>query len=391
MVRFWTNPFCLFPCIRNMASLTLRNIHKRFGKTAVLSGIDLDVADGEFAVIVGPSGCGKSTLLRTIAGLEEIDTGTITIGETDVSRFPPSERGIAMVFQSYALYPHMTVYDNMSFGMKIAGAAAAEIDQAVRAAAETLGLTALLERKPKELSGGQRQRTAIGRAIVRRPRIFLFDEPLSNLDASLRVKMRHEIARLHETLETTIIYVTHDQVEAMTLADRIVVLRDGCIEQTGSPNELYKYPANRFVAGFIGSPAMNFLAGVVVDRRLDTTTVRLHSGATIQVNGVVGALPPDTPVTLGIRPEHLATGGDHNLLETQIMLVEPLGSHSYVYLETPDAEDLLIFRASGEFGFAKGDRLTVCLAADHCHLFGKDGKELRHTPSGNLTTSQGDH
>ncbi|MEP7154066.1 MAG: sn-glycerol-3-phosphate ABC transporter ATP-binding protein UgpC, partial [Nitrospira sp.] len=360
-----------------MASLTLRNIHKSFGKTAVLSGIDLDVADGEFAVIVGPSGCGKSTLLRTIAGLEEIDQGTIKIGETDVSRLSPSERGIAMVFQSYALYPHMTVYANMSFGMKIAGASPAEIDQAVRAAADTLGLTALLERKPKELSGGQRQRTAIGRAIVRRPRIFLFDEPLSNLDASLRVKMRHEIARLHETLETTIIYVTHDQVEAMTLADRIVVLRDGLIEQTGSPNELYKYPANRFVAGFIGSPAMNFLSGFVVESRADITTVRLTSGTTIRVNAVAGELPLDTPVTLGIRPEHLVTGGDHNLVETKVNLVEPLGSHSYVYLETPDADDLLIFRASGDFGFAKGDKLLICLAEDHCYLFGKDGKELR--------------
>lgn len=374
-----------------MASLTLRNIHKSFGKTAVLSGIDLDVADGEFAVIVGPSGCGKSTLLRAIAGLEEIDKGTIKIGETDVSRLPPSERGIAMVFQSYALYPHMTVYDNMSFGMKIAGASTEEIDQAVRAAADTLGLTALLERKPKELSGGQRQRTAIGRAIVRRPRIFLFDEPLSNLDASLRVKMRHEIARLHETLETTMIYVTHDQVEAMTLADRIVVLREGCIEQTGSPNELYKYPANRFVAGFIGSPAMNFLSGFVVGSRQDTTTVRLESGTTIEVNAVAEELPLDTPVTLGIRPEHLTTGGDRNLVETEVKLVEPLGSHSYVYLETPDADELLIFRASGDFGCGKGDRLTLCISADHCHLFGKDGSELRQKPSGNLTTSQGDH
>ncbi len=382
MGRFWTNPSCLFPCICVMASLTLRNIHKSFGKTAVLSGIDLDVADGEFAVIVGPSGCGKSTLLRTIAGLEEIDQGTIKIGETDVSRLSPSERGIAMVFQSYALYPHMTVYENMSFGMTIAGASAAEIDQAVRMAADTLGLTVLLERKPKELSGGQRQRTAIGRAIVRRPRIFLFDEPLSNLDASLRVKMRHEIARLHETLETTIIYVTHDQVEAMTLADRIVVLRDGCIEQTGSPNELYKYPANRFVAGFIGSPAMNFLSGFVVESRQDTTTVRLTSGTTIQVNAGAGELPQDTPVTLGIRPEHLTVGGDHNLVETKVNLVEPLGSHSYVYLETPDADDLLIFRASGDFGLAKGDKLTICLAEDHCFLFGKDGKELRRKSSG---------
>ena len=374
-----------------MASLTLRNIHKSFGKTDVLSGVDLDVADGEFSVIVGPSGCGKSTLLRIIAGLEDIDKGTINIGDTDVSMLPPSERGIAMVFQSYALYPHMTVYENMSFGMKIAGAPAEEIDRAVRAAAHTLGLTALLDRKPKELSGGERQRTAIGRATVRRPRIFLFDEPLSNLDASLRVKMRHEFARLHDTLETTMIYVTHDQVEAMTLGDRIVVLRDGLVEQTGSPNELYKYPANRFVAGFIGSPAMNFLAGSVVGSRPDTTIVRLESGTRIQVNAGSGELSLDSPVTLGIRPEHLATGGNHNLVETEIKLVEPLGSHSYVYLETPDADEPLIFRGSGDFRGAKGDRLTVCISADNCHLFGEDGKELRQKPFGNITANQGDH
>jgi len=374
-----------------MASLTLRNIHKRFGQTAVLSGIDLEVADGEFAVIVGPSGCGKSTLLRTIAGLEDIDEGTIRIGETEVTTLPPAKRGIAMVFQSYALYPHMTVYENMSFGMKIAGASAKEIDRAVRAAAGTLGLTALLNRKPRELSGGQRQRAAIGRATVRRPNIFLFDEPLSNLDASLRVKMRQEFARLHDTLETTMIYVTHDQVEAMTLADRIVVLRDGRIEQTGSPHELYTYPANRFVAGFIGSPSMNFLAGSVVDSRPEKTLVRLASGTTIQVNAGSGELPQDSPVTLGIRPEHLTMGGDDNLIETTVTLVEPLGSHSYVYLDTPDAEEPLIYRGSGDFRGTKGDRLTVCIPADSCHLFGKDGKGLRQTPSENILANQGDH
>lgn len=374
-----------------MASLTLRNIHKSFGKTAVLSGIDLDVADGEFAVIVGPSGCGKSTLLRIIAGLEDINKGTVKIGETDVTMRPPSERGIAMVFQSYALYPHMTVYENMSFGMKIAKAPAEEIDQAVRAAASTLGLTSLLDRKPKELSGGQRQRAAIGRATVRRPKIFLFDEPLSNLDASLRVKMRQEFSRLHDTLETTMIYVTHDQVEAMTLADRIVVLRDGLVEQTGSPNELYQYPSNRFVAGFIGSPAMNFLAGSVVESLPDTTIVRLKSGTTIQVNAGSEELPPDSSVTLGIRPEHLATRGDHNVVETEVMLVEPLGSHSYVYLETPDADEPLVFRGAGDFCGAKGDRVTVCISADHCHIFGEDGKKLRKKPFRNITTNQGDH
>ncbi len=370
-----------------MASLTLRNIHKSFGDTEVLSRVDLDVADGEFVVIVGPSGCGKSTLLRTIAGLENIDEGTIKIDETDVSILPPSKRGIAMVFQSYALYPHMTVYENMSFGMKIAGAPAEEIDQAVRGAADTLGLATLLERKPKELSGGQRQRTAIGRAIVRRPRIFLFDEPLSNLDASLRVKMRHEIARLHDMLETTMIYVTHDQAEAMTLADRIVVLRDGLVEQIGSPNELYSYPVNRFVAGFIGSPAMNFLAGSLVESCQDKTLVRLESGITIQVNAGSRELPQDSPVTLGIRPEHLTTGGDNNLVETEIKLVEPLGSHSYVYLETLEFHEQLVFRASGDFRSAKGDRMSVCISADNSHLFAEDDKSLRQQPSGNTTTN----
>ena len=370
-----------------MASLTLRNVHKSFGQTTVLSGIDLDVTDGEFTVIVGPSGCGKSTLLRTIAGLENLDKGTITIGKIDVTSLPPSKRGIAMVFQSYALYPHMTVYENMSFGMKIAGAPAKEIDLAVRAAAETLGLTTLLERKPRELSGGQRQRAAIGRATVRRPSIFLFDEPLSNLDASLRVRMRHEFARLHDMLETTMIYVTHDQVEAMTLADRIVVLRDGLIEQTGSPDELYTYPANLFVAGFIGSPAMNFLAGSVVDSRKDHTIVRLASETMIQVNTGSEELSPNSPVTLGIRPEHLTSGGEHNLVETTVTLVEPLGSHSYVYLEMPDADEPLILREAGDFRGKKGDRLTVSIPADHCHLFGEDGKGLRQKPSGNMTAS----
>jgi multiple sugar transport system ATP-binding protein len=374
-----------------MASLTLRNIHKRFGATAVLSGVDLDVADGEFMVIGGPSGCGKSTLLRIIAGLEEIDEGTIAIGETDVTHFSPSKRRIAMVFQSYALYPHMTVYENMSFGMKIAGASAEDIDRAVRAAAHTLGLTALLDRKPRELSGGQRQRAAIGRATVRRPSIFLFDEPLSNLDASLRVKMRHEFARLHETLETTMIYVTHDQVEAMTLADRIVVLRDGRIEQTGSPNELYQYPANRFVAGFIGSPSMNFLAGFVVEGHPDHMSVRLKSGTTILVKAGSRKLSPGSPVTLGIRPEHLTTACDHNYLETEVTLVEPLGSHAYIYLNTPDADEPLVFRAPGDFAGMKGDKLAVCLPSDLCHLFEENGNALRHNHSATTPAGQGDY
>ena len=242
-----------------MADVRLTGVTKRFGTTEVLKGIDLDIADGEFVVFVGPSGCGKSTLLRTIAGLEDASGGDIAIGGRTVNALSPSDRGIAMVFQSYALYPHMTVYENMAFGLKLAKADKAEIDRRVRAAAETLNITDYLERKPKALSGGQRQRVAIGRAIVREPEVFLFDEPLSNLDAALRVRMRYEFAALHERLKTTMIYVTHDQVEAMTLADRIVVLNGGVIEQVGAPMELYERPRNLFVAEFIGSPKMNLI------------------------------------------------------------------------------------------------------------------------------------
>ena len=243
-----------------MAELSLKNIHKSFGDTKVIHGVDLEVEAGEFTVFVGPSGCGKSTLLRMIAGLEGVTSGSVAIGGTEVTHSDPSDRGVTMVFQSYALYPHMSVYDNMAFSLKMNGAGAAEIDSRVRKAADVLGLHDLLERKPKALSGGQRQRVAIGRSIVREPKIFLFDEPLSNLDAELRVQMRLEIAKLHQDLGATMIYVTHDQVEAMTLADKIVILRDGLIEQVGAPQELYADPDNMFVGGFIGSPKMNFFA-----------------------------------------------------------------------------------------------------------------------------------
>ncbi len=248
-----------------MAGLSIENARKSFGKTQVLRGVSIEVADGEFAVIVGPSGCGKSTLLRAVAGLEELTAGRIAIGSRDVTDLPPSARGIAMVFQSYALYPHLTVYENMAFALRIARTEKGAIDAAVRRAATILNIEGLLERKPAALSGGQRQRVAIGRAIVRQPDIFLFDEPLSNLDADLRVRMRYEFAALHKTLGTTTLYVTHDQVEAMTLADRIIVLRDGMIEQVGSPRELYDHPANIFVAQFLGTPRMNILAAKVAD------------------------------------------------------------------------------------------------------------------------------
>ncbi|WP_295708007.1 sn-glycerol-3-phosphate ABC transporter ATP-binding protein UgpC, partial [uncultured Brevundimonas sp.] len=281
-----------------MADVQLTGIEKRFGEARVLKGLDLAIADGEFVVFVGPSGCGKSTLLRTIAGLETADAGEIAIGGRRVNDAEPAERGVAMVFQSYALYPHMTVYENMAFGLTLAKADKGEIDRRVRAAAEVLNISGELDRKPKALSGGQRQRVAIGRAIVREPEVFLFDEPLSNLDAALRVKMRYEFARLHRTLGTTMIYVTHDQVEAMTLADRIVVLRSGVIEQVGAPLELYEHPANLFVAGFIGSPRMNILSGVIEQATASGALVRLEGGERVHAAVDASQAAPGDPVSL---------------------------------------------------------------------------------------------
>ncbi len=299
-----------------MAGLILRNVAKSYETTKVIESIDLEIKDGEFVVFVGPSGCGKSTLLRMIAGLEEISSGTITIGDQIVNEVAPAKRGVSMVFQTYALYPHMTVYRNMAFGLKQAKTPKDEIDQRVRNAAEILEISSLLDRTPKALSGGQRQRVAIGRAIVREPEVFLFDEPLSNLDAALRVQTRIEIARLHERLGTTMIYVTHDQVEAMTLADKIVVLRDGNIEQIGSPIELYRNPSNMFVAQFIGSPKMNFFDS---DDLTDAGRALINSRADI----------------LGIRPEHfivVPTGS--GVIQGKPNLVEPLGEYALVHCET---------------------------------------------------------
>tara|TARA_Y200000002_G_C22664071_1_gene657156 strand:+ start:1131 stop:2159 length:1029 start_codon:yes stop_codon:yes gene_type:complete len=299
-----------------MAGLILRNVAKSYEATKVIESIDLEIKDGEFVVFVGPSGCGKSTLLRMIAGLEEISSGTITIGDQIVNEVAPAKRGVSMVFQTYALYPHMTVYRNMAFGLKQAKTPKDEIDQRVRNAAEILEISSLLDRTPKALSGGQRQRVAIGRAIVREPEVFLFDEPLSNLDAALRVQTRIEIARLHERLGTTMIYVTHDQVEAMTLADKIVVLRDGNIEQIGSPIELYRNPSNMFVAQFIGSPKMNFFDS---DDLTDAGRALINSRADI----------------LGIRPEHfivVPTGS--GVIQGKPNLVEPLGEYALVHCET---------------------------------------------------------
>ncbi len=333
-----------------MSGVVLKDIRKSYGQVNIIHGVDLEIKKGEFVVFVGPSGCGKSTLLRMIAGLEEITSGDMFIDGDQVNDMPPSKRGIAMVFQSYALYPHMTVYDNMAFGMRIAKASAEEIDKRVRAAAEILQLTNYLARLPKALSGGQRQRVAIGRAIVRNPKVFLFDEPLSNLDAALRVATRIEIAKLHESMSDAImIYVTHDQVEAMTLADRIVVLSAGKIEQVGTPLELYESPQSLFVAGFIGSPKMNLLGGALAK--------------------------PFNCTTVGIRPEHLeiVAGGGH--WTGTVIHTEKLGADSFIYMDI-GADEPMTVRENGTTTYKTGDRVSVKAADGRLHRFGEDGRPV---------------
>ncbi|MCJ2024785.1 ABC transporter ATP-binding protein [Methylobacterium sp. J-067] len=315
-----------------MASVGIREVRKAFGSTNVLHGVSVDIRDGEFVILVGPSGCGKSTLLRMIAGLENISGGEIRIGERVVNDVPPKERDIAMVFQNYALYPHLTVRENMAFSMRIRKAAASEIDQRVARAAQILGLAPLLDRYPRQLSGGQRQRVAMGRAIVRDPQVFLFDEPLSNLDAKLRVAMRTEIKELHQRLKTTTIYVTHDQIEAMTMADRIVVMHDGIVEQIGPPLDLYDRPDNLFVAGFIGSPAMNFIPGQV--RSNGHLAFVAEGGLTIPLKDAPSG-SEGRPLILGIRPEHFDLAPDG--LAAEVVVVEPTGS-----------ETMLAVRAGGQ-------------------------------------------
>jgi lactose/L-arabinose transport system ATP-binding protein len=317
-----------------MTGVTLNRVVKRYGDVQVIHGVDLDIQDGEFCVFVGPSGCGKSTLLRMVAGLEETSDGTIRIGARDVTKADPAERGVAMVFQTYALYPHMTVAENMGFGLKMTGHPKAEIDSKVREASRILKLDEYLARKPKALSGGQRQRVAIGRAIVRGPEVFLFDEPLSNLDAELRVEMRVEIARLHREIGATMIYVTHDQVEAMTLADKIVVLRSGRVEQVGAPLDLYHDPDNKFVAGFIGSPAMNFVQGTTgIDGMVES------KGLGSPVKLTMRLPQAGAPVTLGLRPQHLSlANGDTHVVE----VTEALGGVSYIHVSAPSGEKLVV-------------------------------------------------
>lgn len=354
-----------------MADVRLTGVTKRFGTTEVLKGIDLEIADGEFVVFVGPSGCGKSTLLRTIAGLEEATGGEIAIHGNRVNDLSPSDRGIAMVFQSYALYPHMSVYENMAFGLKLAKADKAEIDRRVRAAAETLNITDYLERKPKALSGGQRQRVAIGRAIVREPQVFLFDEPLSNLDAALRVRMRYEFASLHERLKTTMIYVTHDQVEAMTLADRIVVLNGGRVEQVGAPMELYEHPRNLFVAEFIGSPKVNLIPGEVVEASATGARVKTAQGDTLTLTVDAATARPGDAVTVGIRPEHLGLAGDAGAITATVTFAETLGHATYAYVAY--GETALTVQLPGDVRPQVGKAVALNLPAGQAHLFDATG------------------
>jgi multiple sugar transport system ATP-binding protein len=353
-----------------LADLQLSKVVKRFGGVEVIHGIDLDIRDGEFVVFVGPSGCGKSTLLRMIAGLEDITAGEVRIDGTVVNEVPAARRGLAMVFQSYALYPHMSVRKNLAFGLETIGAPKAEITRKVTQAADILRITELLDRKPGQLSGGQRQRVAIGRAIVREPRIFLFDEPLSNLDAELRMQMRVEINRLHRRLGATSIFVTHDQVEAMTLADRIVVLRKGVVEQVGSPLDLYNHPANLFVAGFIGSPRMNFLKGTVAATSGTSATVALDAGPRLEVDTL---RPPvnGAEVTLGVRPEDLLVSDGPGSFPGEVQIAEQMGGETYVYAALADGTTLTV-EIKGQAAVRAGDRLSLAVAPGRAHLFGAD-------------------
>lgn len=357
-----------------MATVQLKNIVKRYDDVEVIKGVDLAIDDREFVVFVGPSGCGKSTLLRMIAGLEAISGGELLIDGVRVNDMPPARRELAMVFQSYALYPHMSVADNMGFSLRLKGMGRSERMTKVREAARILQLEPLLDRKPRALSGGQRQRVAIGRAIVRNPKVFLFDEPLSNLDAALRVQMRLELARLHEQLAATMIYVTHDQIEAMTLADKIVVLQGGVVEQVGSPLELYHHPANLFVAGFIGSPKMNFLPVSVADADASGVRVNLGDGAAATVPVADSGLTGEASLTLGVRPEHLRVD-EQGQLRGEVMVIERLGGETYLFVQIgPD--QLLVVKDDGETPVRLHDRIGIAVDGERCHLFGEGGVAL---------------
>lgn len=363
--------------------LSLQSLHKSFGQTCVIPHVDLDIQAGEFVVFVGPSGCGKSTLLRLIAGLEDATQGHIYIDGEEVTHTAPAERGIAMVFQSYALYPHMTVEENMSFGLRMNGVDKAERKQRVDAAADILQLTPYLNRKPKELSGGQRQRVAIGRAIVRNPKIFLFDEPLSNLDAELRVEMRLQIAKLHKQLgDASMIYVTHDQVEAMTMADRIAILNAGEVVQFGSPMSLYQHPVNQFVAGFIGSPKMNFLKAVLKQPDAKDTIVQLSSGQCVSLPIDTSRSDKGDAVTLGIRPEDLHANGEAaNPIQLQVDVVEQLGARSYFYGMAEGSERFVAESKANSFANNhKHETLSLSFASQRAYLFDSEGVAYSRQP-----------
>lgn len=374
-----------------MTSIVLSGIHKAYGDNPeVLREVNLEISKGEFCVFIGPSGCGKSTLLRMIAGLEEVTRGDLFIGGEKMNEVSPAKRGIAMVFQSYALFPHMSVYENIAFGLRLSKVGNAEIDSRVREVARILQLEPYLERKPKALSGGQRQRVAIGRAIVRQPKAFLFDEPLSNLDTSLRVQTRIEIARLHKRFpDASMVYVTHDQVEAMTLADKIVLLhtgsdvaRKGSLAQVGTPMELFHRPRNLFTAGFIGSPKMNFMAASLVESHPQISTVRTHGGALLKVAVDSTRLQAGSPVTLGIRPEHIVAAGEADQsIECTIDLVERLGTTTYLYTRYAGLENdsEFVAAAPGDVTFANAERLLLGLPSHALHLFDAEGDALVRT------------
>jgi multiple sugar transport system ATP-binding protein len=350
-----------------MASVNISNVQKAYGSMRVIHGVDVDINDGEFVVLVGPSGCGKSTLLRMIAGLETISGGDISIGSRVVNDMPPKQRDIAMVFQSYALYPHMTVSENMAFSLRLKGASPEEKKEKVAQAAAILGLESLLERYPKELSGGQRQRVAMGRAIVRDPQVFLFDEPLSNLDAKLRVQMRAEIKQLHQRLGTTTVYVTHDQIEAMTMADKIVVMRDGKVEQIGSPMELYDTPTNLFVASFIGSPGMNFLSGTI---KADARSVfETSAGARLNLGFTAADTLTDRPLVMGVRPERVEVAGDGEGLPATVSVVEPTGAETVLVVR--HGSETITVSTDARSKFTVGSRIGLHIAPENVHLFDK--------------------
>lgn len=361
-----------------MAYLELNQIEKHYDSFHALKNIDLEVEKGEFAVFVGPSGCGKSTLLRSICGLEAVTSGQIVLDGRDITYIHPSKRNVAMVFQNYALFPHLNVYDNIAFGLSLQGLSKKDIRKRVERAANLLHLHELLERKPKQLSGGQRQRVAIGRCIVKQPKLFLFDEPLSNLDAKLRVRMRVELLNLHYDTQNTVVYVTHDQVEAMTMADKIVVLQDGRIEQVGSPMALYERPVNMFVAGFIGSPQMNFLAGAVASPSSNGTSVKVEGLGKLELPVVADSVQPDQIVTVGIRPEHveLENRPPNTVVPGVVNIVENLGGETYLHVEVAPQIPLIMVKLHGSRGPTRGERATLYFPADRIYLFDADGAAI---------------